>query len=116
MTPEEHDEIIALSENPNTEIVRGRPATPETQLRLDAFADRLFDQLTFAEKLASLSSATLEGAARRLDRQPTDEQVELLAALPEPLAGDISALLVGRLRLSVRRFQTTLPTPFFPPR
>ena len=102
MTPEEHQEIIALSEDPNTEIVRGRPATSETLTRLDDFADRLFDQLTFVEKLASLSSATIEGAARRLDRQPTDEQAELLAALPEPRAEDISALLVGRFPLSVR--------------
>ena len=90
-----HEEIIALSEDPNVSVdeVRGRPPTPEERRRITELADTLFRQASLETQVEVIRAIPTHISAQRIGLLPHNEPPEILSHLPADLASNISALL-----------------------
>ena len=90
-----HEEIIALSEDPDVSFddVRGRPPTAEERAWLADLADSLFYQCSLEEQIGDTRDLPAEISARRLARMSDQERSAILSRLPADLAKKITALI-----------------------
>ncbi len=84
----DHEEIIALSEDPNVtfEDVPGRPPTPEEHVRLDRVAERAFLQCAPETQARLVSNGTPDFAVRVLGLLAGDRRSDILSRLPTAMA------------------------------
>lgn len=91
----DHEEIIALCEDPNVSFddVRSRPATPEERAWLADLADSLFYQCSLEEQIGDTRELPAHISARRLARMSDRERSAILSLMPTDLAKEITALI-----------------------
>ena len=91
----DYQEIIALSEDPNVtfEDVRGRPPTLDELDQLAEFADSIFYQCSFEERLDVTLCLPAHISARHLALLSDHERRTILSQLPADLAEQIVSLL-----------------------
>ena len=90
-----HEEIIALSEDPDVSFddIRGRPPTPEELIWLADLADDLFYQCSLEEQIGDTRALPADISARRLARMSGQERSAILTRVPAELAKEITALI-----------------------